>query len=79
MHLTLQLLVPFTEEKFSQPVKELYPQVVRDNPVSDPNAAKSFAISGQIGEVAIDDVRNSLTKETLNKYNADVTYWCRYY
>jgi len=64
---------PFTAEKFSQPVKELYPQVVRDNPVSDPNAAKSFAISGQIGEVAIDDVRNSLTKETLNKYNADVT------
>ena len=64
---------PFTEEKFSQPVKELYPQVVRDNPVSDPTAAKSFAISGQIGEVAIDDVRNSLTKETLNKYNADVT------
>ena len=64
---------PFTEEKFSQPVKELYPQVVRDNPVSDPTAAQSFAISGQIGEVAIDDVRNSLTKETLNKYNADVT------
>ena len=64
---------PFTAEKFSQPVKELYPQVVRDNPVSDPTAAKSFAISGQIGEVAIDDVRNSLTKETLNKYNADVT------
>ena len=64
---------PFTAEKFSQPVKELYPQVVRDNPVSDPTAAQSFAISGQIGEVAIDDVRNSLTKETLNKYNADVT------
>ena len=64
---------PFTEEKFSQPVKELYPQVVRDNPVSDPTAGKSFAISGQIGEVAIDDVRNSLTKETLDKYNADVT------
>ena len=64
---------PFTEEKFSQPVKELYPQVVRDNPVSDPTAGKSFAISGQIGEVATDDVRNSLTKETLDKYNADVT------
>ena len=51
----------------------MYPQVVRDNPVSDPKAAKSFAISGQIGEVAIDDVRNSLTKETLDKYNADIT------
>ena len=60
---------PFTGEKFSQPVKELYPQVVRDNPVSDPPAAKSFAIASQIGEVAIDDVKSSLTKETLNKYN----------
>ena len=64
---------PFTGEKFSQPVKELYPQVVRDNPVSDPPAAKSFAIASQIGEVAIDDVKSSLTKETLNKYNDDIT------
>jgi hypothetical protein len=59
--------LPFTEEKFSQPVKELYPQVNRDNPVADPEETKSFASSLLIGEVVVNDVRNSLTKETINK------------
>ena len=60
-------VVPFTEEKFSQPVKELYPQVNRDNPIADPEETKSFASSLLIGEVVVNDVRNSLTKETINK------------
>ena len=59
--------IPFTEEKFSQPVKELYPQVNRDNPISDPEETKCFASSALIGEVVVNDVRNSLTKETINK------------
>lgn len=59
--------VPFTEEKFSQPVKELYPQVNRDNPVADPEETKSFASPALIGEVVVNDVRNSLTKETIIK------------
>ena len=29
---------PFTGEKFTQPIKYLYPQVNRDNPVADPDA-----------------------------------------
>ena len=29
---------PFTEEKFSQPVQDLFPQTNRDNPTSDPEA-----------------------------------------
>jgi hypothetical protein len=60
-------VIPFTEEKFSQPVKELYPQVNRDNPVADPEETKSFASSSLIGEVIVNDVRNSITKETINK------------
>ena len=32
-------VAPFTGEKFSQPVKELFPQTSRDNPVSDPDPA----------------------------------------
>ena len=62
---------PFTGEKFTQPIKYLYPQVNRDNPVADPNAARSHALSRTIGETAISDVRNSLTKETLNKFLFD--------
>ena len=34
---------PFTGDKFSQPVKELFPQTSRDNPVGDPAASKCFA------------------------------------
>jgi hypothetical protein len=64
-------VAPFTEEKYSQPVKELYPQVNRDNPVSDPDETKSFASSSIIGEVVVDDVRKSITKETLNKVLLD--------
>jgi hypothetical protein len=64
-------IAPFTEEKFSQPVKELYPQINRDNPKSDPDASRSFASSQLIGEVFVNDVQNSITKETINKVLID--------
>jgi hypothetical protein len=60
-------VIPFTDEKFSQPVKELYPQINRDNPEVDPEETQCFASSSLIGEVVVNDVRNSLTKETINK------------
>ena len=62
---------PFTKEKFSQPVKELYPQVSRDNPVADPAETKSFARADLIGDVVVSDVQKSVTKETLNKFVSD--------
>tara|TARA_Y100001970_G_scaffold285277_1_gene404497 strand:- start:3261 stop:9197 length:5937 start_codon:yes stop_codon:yes gene_type:complete len=61
----------FRGEKYSQPVKSLYPQTQRDNPISDPDAAQCFAKSSNIGEILINDVRNSITKETANKWVAD--------
>ena len=65
-------VTPFQSDKFSQPIKELYPQTTRDNPVSDPAPAESFAVPGLIGQVVLNDVRKSLTKETLDWYNRDV-------
>ena len=62
---------PFTGEKFTQPIKFLYPQVNRDNPVADPEPARSHALSKTIGETTINDVRDSLTKETVNKFVLD--------
>ena len=62
---------PFNNEKYSQPVKELYPQINKDNPQVDPEETKSFASSELIGEVVVNDVRNSLTKETINKVLID--------
>ena len=63
---------PFTAEKYSQPVKELFPQTNRDNPVSDPDETKCFAISSLIGDVVVNDVRNSVTKETVTKIVRDI-------
>ncbi len=62
---------PFRDERFPQPVKELYPQTDRDTPISDPESAKSFAQSSLIGNVVVNDVKDSITKETLDKYNND--------
>ena len=63
---------PFTAEKYAQPVKELYPQTNRDNPVSDVDETTCFASSSTIGEVVVDDVRKSITKETLSKVLKDI-------
>lgn len=62
---------PFTSEKFSQPIRELYPQINRDNPNSDPDETKSFAVASPIGNVVVNDVQNSITKETVSKILVD--------
>jgi hypothetical protein len=62
---------PFIGENFSQPVKQLFPQTNRDDPSSDPPEAKSFAQSALIGEVVLDDIQHSVTKETVNKIVRD--------
>lgn len=62
---------PYTEEKFLQPIQNLYPQVDRDNPNSDPNPAQSFAVPDIIGQVVVDTPQNSITKETIQKVFLD--------
>ena len=64
-------VAPFTEEKYSQPVKRMFPQTDRDNPVSDPEASQCFADSATIGLVEINDPRNSITRETIDKFVRD--------
>ena len=61
-------VAPFTNEKYSQPVKSLFPQTQRDDPESDPQESRSFARSSLIGDVVINDPRKSLTKEAANRY-----------
>jgi hypothetical protein len=65
-------VAPFENERFPQPVKELYPQINRDNPNADPKETKCFASSSLIGEVVVNDVRNSITKEVVNKTFDDI-------
>jgi hypothetical protein len=64
-------VTPFTEEKYSQPVKRMFPQTDRDNPISDPKSSQCFADSATIGLVEINDPRNSVTRETIDKFVRD--------
>ena len=56
---------PFTGVNLLQPVGNLYPEYDRDNPTSDPNAARCFAVPDPIGKVVINDPEKSITKETV--------------
>ena len=66
----------FNQEEYSQPVSNLFPQIDRDNPTSDPEDAKSFAQTSLIGETLVDDPRKSITKETVSKilYDTNVGF-----
>ena len=57
---------PFSTERYSQNIQNLYPQTNRDNPESDPNPSVSHALPSPVGRVITNDPRLSLTKETLN-------------
>ncbi len=61
-------VAPFTDFKFSQPVKDLYPQVDRDNPTSDPKIGLSHAVSNTIGKVVSNDLGKSITKDTGRQF-----------
>jgi hypothetical protein len=56
------------QKGFNQDVRNLYPQLDRDNYNSDPDASVSYADLKVIGKVITDDKKKSLTKETVNKF-----------
>ena len=64
----------FTDLKFGQNVVDLYPQLDRDNNHSNPPASVSFAKRAPIGDVATDDLRKSITRETTDKLIKDIGY-----
>ena len=57
----------FSGLKFSQPVIDLYPQLDRDNIEENPQATKCFAKRSPVGDVVTNDVKKSVTKETIDK------------
>ena len=64
-------VAPFTNEKYSQPVKSLFPQLKRDEPISDPESAKSHVRSSLIGQVDVSDKKHSITRKALDDYTFD--------
>ena len=57
----------FTNLNYSQNVTNLYPQLDRDNNNDNPNSSKSYALRTPIGEVQTDDLKKSITRETIDK------------
>ena len=64
-------VAPFANEKYTQPVKALFPQLRRDDPISDPEPANSHVRSSLIGQVDISDKRHSITRKALEDYSID--------
>ncbi len=60
-------VAPFTTSRYLQNVQQFFPQSNKDNPASDPEETKSFAVSDIIGKVVVNDVEKSVTKETFRK------------
>ena len=63
---------PFTDEKYSQPIKHLYPQTDRDNPTADPDGTLLLCTIRSCWWSYVDDVRKSVTKETIDKFVKDI-------
>lgn len=61
----------FSNYKFGQNIRNLYPQYDRDNPNSDPGNTTSYSSNKVIGKVEVNDVKLSITKETINKFLLD--------
>ncbi len=64
-------VAPFQELKYSQPLKNLFPQLDRDNPASDPDQTRTFALPTPLGLTEVNNPKNSLTKEVINKKTKD--------
>jgi len=62
---------PFNNLKLSQPIENLYPQIDKDNIIASPISAQCYCLPDDIGEVILNDERNSITRETYNKFSED--------
>ncbi len=58
----------FTGQKYNQNIVDLYPQLDRDNPEESPQQAQSYAQLAPIGQVVTNDLKKSITRETVNTF-----------
>ena len=60
------VLETFNDLKYSQNVRDLYPQMDSDNPDANPQSAESYAVSSPLGKVVTNDLKKSITRETID-------------
>tara|TARA_R100001082_G_scaffold72590_2_gene41593 strand:- start:3718 stop:6426 length:2709 start_codon:yes stop_codon:yes gene_type:complete len=56
----------FTNLKYSQNVRDLYPQMDRDNPDDNPQSSASFAKRSPLGQVVTSNLKKSITRESTD-------------
>ena len=64
----------FTDLKYSQNVVDLYPQLDRDNINDNPLPAKSYAKVSPLGEVVTNDLKKSITRETVDIFSTKLGF-----
>ena len=57
----------FTEFNYNQPIEFFYPQLDQDNIRENPPSTASFANRAPLGRVTINELQNSLTRESLDR------------
>jgi len=62
----------FTSLEYSQTPVDLYPQLDRDNLDYNPPSSKTFAKRTPLGKIVTNDRKNSITRETTDKFNIAV-------
>ena len=59
----------FTDNEYSQNIADLYPQQDRDNIDENPIAVKSYALRSPLAKLVTNNLRNSVTRETVDKFS----------
>jgi microcystin-dependent protein len=59
--------VTFDGFEYNQPIEYFYPQKDNDNLRQNPPSSRSFANRAPLGRVTIDEIQNSLTRESIDR------------
>jgi microcystin-dependent protein len=63
-----QIESEFTDSFYTQNITDLYPQLDKDNIDDNPLSARTYAKRSPLGEVVTNDLKKSLTRETIDKF-----------
>lgn len=61
----------FINDRYSQRISDFYPQYDKDNIDDNPPPAKTYAKRSPLGAVVTNDLKNSVTRETIDKFTTD--------
>jgi hypothetical protein len=65
---SIKVTTEFTDLEYTQNIVDLYPQLDRDNIDDNPPSSKTFAKRSPLGDTVTNDLKNSITRETIDKF-----------